>query len=141
VAAEEKKAIVEWRRQLRGEAQVRDDKDVSDADIASSNLILWGDPGSNKVLAKIADRLPVKWTADGVVVGKDRFASTHVPILIYPNPLNPKKYVVLNSGFTFADFGAKSNSLQTPKLPDYAVLNTAGGKIVRAGFFNEDWGM
>jgi hypothetical protein len=141
VAAEEKRAILEWRRQFRGEAQVREDKDVTDADIASSNLILWGDPGSNRVLARIADRLPVKWTADGVALGKDRYSATHVPVLIYPNPLNPKKYVVLNSGFTFADAAARSNSLQTPKLPDYAVVNTAGGKVVRAGFFNEDWGM
>ena len=39
------------------------DTDVTDADIANSNLVLWGDPGSNKVLARIADKLPVKWTA------------------------------------------------------------------------------
>ncbi len=48
---------------------MRDDKDVTDADIANSNLILWGDPASNRMLARIADRLPVKWTADGVVLG------------------------------------------------------------------------
>ena len=47
VAAEQKRAIAEWRRQFRGEAQVREDKDVTDADIAASNLVLWGDPGSN----------------------------------------------------------------------------------------------
>ena len=61
--AEEKRAIAEWRRQFRGEAQVRDDTAVTDADIAASNLVLWGDPGSNQVLARIADRLPVRWTA------------------------------------------------------------------------------
>ena len=37
---------------------------MTDADIASSNLVLWGDPGSNKVLARIADKLPVKWTGN-----------------------------------------------------------------------------
>ena len=149
VAAEEKHAITEWRRQFRGEAQVRDDKDVTDAEIASSNLILWGDPGSNKLLARIADKLPVKWTAEGVVVGKNRYAAeTHAPILIYPNPLNPKKYVVLNSGFTFREFDYLNNARQIPKLPDYAVVDTSTppndrypGKIVLAGFFNEDWGM
>jgi hypothetical protein len=148
VAAEEKHAITEWRRQFRGDAQVRDDRDVSDADIAGSNLVLWGDPGSNQVLARIADRLPVKWTAAGVVVGKDRFsADTHAPILIFPNPLNPKKYVVLNSGFTFREFDYLNNARQNPKLPDYAVVDTSTppndrwpGKIVAAGFFNEDWG-
>ena len=149
VASEQKRAIVEWRRQFRGEAQVREDKDITDAEIAASNLVLWGDPGSNKVLARIADKLPVRWTAEGVVMGTNRYAAdTHAPILIYPNPLNPKKYVVLNSGFTFREFDYLNNARQTPKLPDYAVVDTttpAGprypGKIVLAGFFDEDWKM
>ena len=149
VDAEEKHAITEWRRQFRGEAQVRDDKDITDAEIASSNLVLWGDPGSNRVLARIADRLPVKWTAHRALwPGTNRYGSdTHAPILIYPNPLNPNKYVVLNSGFTFREFDYLNNARQTPKLPDYAVVDTTmppdgryPGKIVLAGFFNEDWG-
>jgi hypothetical protein len=136
VAAEEKRAIAEWRRQFRGDAQVRDDKDITDSDIASSNLILWGDPGSNRVLARIAGKLPIQWPAD----------SARALILIYPNPLNPKKYVVLNSGFTFREADYASNAMQTPKLPDFAIVDTttpAGakwpGKIVQAGFFNEEW--
>ena len=147
VAAEEKRAIAEWHRQFRGDAQVRDDKDVTDADIADSNLVVWGDPSSNRVLARIADRLPVKWTADGVVLGGHRYpAATHAPILIFPNPLNPKKYVVLNSGFTFREADYLSNARQTPKLPDYAIVDLTvapdgrfPGKIVEAGFFNEEW--
>ena len=147
VASEQKHAIAEWRRQFRGEAQVTQDKDLTEAEIAASNLVLWGDPGSNRVLARIADRLPVKWTAEGVVVGGKTYpADTHAPVLIYPNPLNPKKYVVLNSSFTFREFDYLNNARQIPKLPDYAVVDTSTppddrypGKIVLAGFFNEDW--
>lgn len=128
--AAEKQAIVDWRRQFRGDAQVRNDRDITDADIASSNLVLWGDPGSNSVLARIAAKLPAEWSD-----------LAHVPVLIYPNPLNPKKYVVLNSGFTFAREAATSNARQTPKLPDYAVIDTATGKVLRAGFFDEEWRM
>jgi hypothetical protein len=148
VESEQKRAIAEWRRQFRGDAQVRQDKDITGAEIAASNLVLWGDPGSNSVLARIADRLPVKWTSGGVVAGKDRYpVTTHAPILIYPNPLNPKKYVVLNSGFTFREFDYLNNARQTPKLPDYAIVDTTTppdsrypGKIVLAGFFDEMWG-
>jgi hypothetical protein len=148
-AAEEKRAIAEWRRQFRGDAIVRHDREITDAEIASSNLILWGDPSSNSVLARIADRLPVKWSADGITASGNRYpAATHAPILIYPNPLNPNRYVVLNSGFTFREADYGTNSRQTPKLPDYAVVDTTtppdrrfAGKIVLAGFFNEDWTM
>ena len=61
--AEMEHAIDHWRQQFRGEARVKDDTAVTDADIAAHNLVLWGDPASNKVLAKIADKLPIRWDA------------------------------------------------------------------------------
>jgi pimeloyl-ACP methyl ester carboxylesterase len=144
---EMKHAVTHWRQQFRGEAMVKDDMAITDADITDSNLILWGDPSSNAVLAKIADRLPIKWTTDGIVVGKETFkADTHVPLFIYPNPLNPKRYVVLNSGFTYREYDYLNNARQVPKLPDYAVIDVTNpvtsrlpGKVATAGFFNESW--
>ncbi|MCI0705610.1 MAG: hypothetical protein L0241_31505, partial [Planctomycetia bacterium] len=121
---EMKHAISHWRSQFRGDAPVKDDIDIRDEDIKNNNLILWGDPMSNSVLTKIADKLPVKWTDKGVTVGKDTYElGKHVPVLIYPNPLNPKKYVVINSGFTFREYDYLNNARQVPKLPDYAMID------------------
>jgi dienelactone hydrolase len=147
VDAEMKHAITHWRQQFRGEAIVKDDKAITDADIAESNLVLWGDPSSNAVLAKFADKLPIKWTKDGVVLGTKTFkAETHVPLLIYPNPLNPRRYVVLNSGFTYREYDYLNNARQVPKLPDYAIIDATTpmtsrvpAKVVTAGFFDEKW--
>ncbi len=147
VAAEMRHAVEHWRRQFRGEARVKDDTAVTAADIANHNLILWGDPDSNQILAKIADKLPIHWNAQEVRVGKQSFAADHhIPVLIYPNPLNPKKYVVLNSGFTYREYDYLNNARQVPKLPDYAVVDIrvpvssrAPGGIVTAGFFGERW--
>jgi hypothetical protein len=147
VATEQEHAIREWRRQFRGEAIVRDDVQITDADIASSNLVLWGDAGSNKLLARIASKLPVRWEGDALVADRHKYAaSTHAPILIYPNPLNPNRYVVLNSGFTFREYDYLNNARQVPKLPDWAVVDTTvppddrfPGKIAAAGFFGENW--
>ena len=50
-------------------------------------------------------------------------AADHAPIFIYPNPANPSRYIVVNSGFTFRMGARTSNSLQTPKLPDWAVID------------------
>jgi hypothetical protein len=140
-------AVEHWRRQFRGEAPVKADTAVTDEDIASSNLVLWGDPKSNHVLARIAAKLPVRWDGQGVQVDAVRFASDHhVPVLIYPNPLNPARYVVLNSGFTFREYDYLNNARQTAKLPDWAVVDISvppssrrPGKIVVAGFFGERW--
>ena len=139
-------AIKIWRSQFRGEAHVKNDSAITQADIANSNLILWGDPSSNKILAQIADKLPIKWNADHIQAGNQTYSSSqHIPILIFPNPLNPKRYVVLNSGFTFREDNA-SNARQTPKLPDWALVDITVppsplrvGRVVNAGFFGERW--
>ena len=61
-------------------------------------------------------------------------------MLIYPNPLNPKRYIVLNTGFTFCEYGRSSNALQVPNVPDYAVLEIANPtNVPLAGFFDEEW--
>jgi predicted peptidase len=140
-------AIDHWRKQFRGEARVKNDEAVTDADIAAHNLVLWGDPASNKMLAKIADKLPLRWGADVIQLGDKSYpALSHVPVMIYPNPLNPKRYVVLNSGFTFREYDYLNNARQVPKLPDYAIVDIkvpmssrAPGGVATAGFFGEKW--
>jgi hypothetical protein len=145
--SEQQHAIDHWRKQFRGEARVMQDSAITDAEIAKHNLVLFGDPQSNQILAKIADKLPIKWTKDGIKVGEQTFAAdSHVPVLIYPNPMNPDRYVVLNSGFTFREYDYLNNARQVAKLPDYAIIDIskpitsrAPGGIPLAGFFTERW--
>ncbi|WP_009959251.1 prolyl oligopeptidase family serine peptidase [Verrucomicrobium spinosum] len=147
VGSELNHAVVEWQKQFRGDAPQKKDTEVKDEDIARHNLILWGDPSSNAVLKKIADKLPIKWTAEGLEVnGKKHAAGENAPVLVYPNPLNPARYVVINSSFTYREYDYLNNARQVPKLPDWAVVNfseapnvVSPGKITDAGFFNEAW--
>lgn len=138
----------EFDKWLRGKVPLVDDKSVTDEMIAGKNLILFGDPGSNALIAKVLDKLPIKWTKDAIVVGGKTYdPSTHGISLIYPNPLNPRRYVVINSGHTFheRDFRA-SNSWLFPRLGDIAVQkfekNAKGGykeTTVWADLFNPSW--
>ena len=140
-------ALSDWKLQFRANPRVVDDIDLTRDDIENSNLILWGDAGSNLLIERIIDQLPLNWTSDTLALGQaEAGAGTHVPVLIFPNPLNPNRYVVLNSGFTFSRFGHMSNATQTPKLPDWALVDiskpyNAGDPdcIAAAGFFNERW--
>ncbi|MDZ4289613.1 MAG: hypothetical protein U0984_16730 [Prosthecobacter sp.] len=130
-----------------GDAPAKADKELSDADIAANNLVLWGDPQSNAVLAKIIGKLPIQWTKDKLVVnGKTYDAANHAPVLIFPNPLNPRHYVVINSSLTYREYDYLNNARQVPKLPDWAVIDLnqprnakAPGGIAAAGFFGEAW--
>ena len=145
--AELTRAIEHWRRHFRGDARVVNDVDVTDEIIHSANLVLWGDPKSNLVIAKIADKLPIEWTNESVKVGENAYeAAHHAPILIHPNPLNLNRYVVLNSSFTFRDYAYLNNARQVPMLPDWAVIDVRTppnavwpGKVVAADFFDEQW--
>ncbi|MCA9114709.1 MAG: prolyl oligopeptidase family serine peptidase, partial [Planctomycetaceae bacterium] len=58
----------EFDKWMRGRILTVNDTDLTDEQIADRNLILFGDPGSNAVLKKIVDQLPVEWTKDGYVV-------------------------------------------------------------------------
>ncbi|WP_168564639.1 prolyl oligopeptidase family serine peptidase [Crateriforma spongiae] len=137
-----------WREIMRGEMPVVQDTDVTDDMIRDCNLICFGDYGSNTVLRKISGRLPIGWNRDRISVGDRTFdASNHVAILCYPNPLNPDRYVVVNSGLTFRTFSNNSNSRQIAMLPDWAIGEIRPGfddsilpaPIAAEGFFDESW--
>lgn len=147
VASESARAIEHWRRHYRGDVQQRKDTEVTVTDVSKSNLVLWGDPASNAMIAKVIAQLPIKWTAEGIKAGTNTYAADgFAPVLIYPNPLNPNRYVVINSGFTFREYDYLNNARQTPKLPDWAIIDLskpsssrAPGGIANAGFFGERW--
>ncbi len=131
-------------RDYCGNPRTKTDASVTADDIANNNLVLFGDPGSNKILAKIADQLPIKWTKDSIIVGDKTYsAADHVPVLIYPNPLNPKRYVVLNTGLIAAG-GGGGNAAQG--YGDFAILQVSKGadgkvadQVAQGGLFDEAW--
>ncbi len=131
----------EFAKWMRGDIRVKRDNAVSASDIANYNLVLFGDPGSNSLIAKVIGSLPITWTRSEITVGAQKFATAdHALVLIYPNPLNPQKYVVLNTGQTFSAnrITSGTEAVFFPRLGDYAVLTT-GGQTKAAGFFDESW--
>ncbi len=140
-------AMLHWRKHFRGDIRQKLDRDVTDEDIASSNLILFGDAESNVLIQRISADLPVRWLSDTIEIGEHSVPrSGHAPVLIYPNPLHRDHYVVLNSGFTFREYDYLNNARQTPKLPDWALIDIrqgatsqSPGSVIRAGFFDEKW--
>jgi hypothetical protein len=147
VQAELAHARAHWRQQMRGDARVKSAAEVTAADIEQHHLILFGDPASNSLLARLLRQLPLRWTESTLELnGQSYPAAAHLPVLIYPNPLNPERYIVLNSGFTYREYDYLNNARQTPKLPDWAVLDVTTGrnarwpaKVVAADFFGERW--
>ena len=131
-----------YARRFRALIRVKDDKDVTTEDFARYNVALFGDPGSNRWISRVAPKLPVKWTKQSVSVGTQNYSSAgHIPVLVYPNPLSPDHYVVLNSGYTFEE-REYTGDYAMPRYGDFAVLKLdpeTGSEVAQAGFFDESW--
>jgi hypothetical protein len=132
-----------WGKYFRGHPFVKDDKDVTAADMAKYHVVLFGDPGSNTLIAKMLAKLPVKWTRETVTLaGKPYPASENFPAMIYPNPLHPGKYVVLNTGLTIPD-REYNGDYGMPQWGDYAIVKVKADAevpdLVTAGLFDEHW--
>lgn len=142
----------EWRHYFRGDLPMKDDTAVTDEDVLSRNLVLFGDPGSNAWIAKALPRLPIKWTAETLkMAGREYSSSEHLPALITACPLpgGEERYLVLNSGHTFREAElAKLNYLLFPRWGDWAALKIVpredptaplAEEVLQAGYFDEGW--
>jgi hypothetical protein len=120
------------------------DVDVDKSDWNSKHLVLFGTPRQNHFVRRIADRLPVTWSDEGVSIGGTNYTGRNVGlVMIYPNPLNPERYILLlpeNYGrYTALGF----SSIYT--LPDYVVgrpTEAANGltmEVLADGTFDSRW--
>ena len=136
---------------MRGDAIVRKASEVTEQDIKDCHLVVWGTPNTNSLLKKILVSKSlsdvVTWNDKVLKVGEQEGpVGSSVPVFCYPNPLNPDRYLVLNSGLTFREAHDRTNSLQNPKLPDWAILDItqppsveSAGKVIAADFFDSQW--
>ncbi len=136
-----------WRNVYRGTLREVLDVNLTGDERAHNHLICFGDAKSNSVLREVASKLPIPLENEKWQLGDQAFdAGTHVPLMIAPNPLNPAKYLVINSGPTHRETHDRTNSLQNAKLGDWAIVDVRTaptaekpGKILAAGVFDEDW--
>ncbi len=147
VNEELKHAKTEWRRHFRGDVLEKRVDELRDQDRLDHNLILFGTPESNPLIAEVMKQLPIAWTNQAITVRDETFPSdSHALVAIYPSPFAADRYVVLNSGFTYREYAYLNNARQISMLPDWAIVDVRSGAgsqlpgaIPAAGFFDEQW--
>ncbi len=134
-----------WDRYFRGKLP---SMKANEYDTTDATVVLFGDPQSNPLIAKLLPKLPITWTKEKLVVnGVEYDSKTHLPVLIYPNPTNPSHYIVINSGHTFKEADLRgTNALLYPRLGDWAIIkpaptakDPAAYEVAAAGLFDEKW--
>lgn len=138
------KAALEWYDFAAGIPRIRKDTSVTDEDIKQYNLILFGTPKTNRILQRIADKLPIGIDEGKFTVGAKTYEGGKLGLaMIYPNPLNPERTVVIYSGTRWGEALSKNHKLDL--LPDYIVFDDTTAPVSStnnfkvAGFFDINW--
>ena len=139
------RAAVDWVRFAKGRPRIMPAEQVSDTVIEKHNLILFGTPDTNALVRKVLPGLPLEMTASHVEIRGRRYdLAKHGVWCIYPNPLNPDRYVVVNAGVRWGR-GLPTNH-KYDMIPDFIVYTdektddgTECNKYVAAGFFDQFW--
>ncbi|MBW2278762.1 MAG: hypothetical protein JRF63_14820, partial [Deltaproteobacteria bacterium] len=88
------------------------------------------------LLKRIADRLPLRVEKGAVVAGDKRFAGDRVAAsFVYPNPLNPERYVLVHTAVSAR--GLFYTGHLPTLLPDWVVYDGSSWGRVGGMVFNE----
>jgi len=138
-----------WKDWQRVPARVFKDSELTDADAARYSLVLIGGADANLVTRKLAGKIPLEVSADQVKIGSRSFPVSDARVqLIYPNPLNKQRYVMIVAATSAAGmFFVNTNELQSADLDfliqDGHVPGAVGGSApdlaVAGGWFNRNW--
>jgi hypothetical protein len=123
--------------------------DTALADRGATNLILVGGPRENRVLAAIADRLPLRIERDAVRVGARVFRGRGLGVqLVHPDPAAPGRLVLVVAG---TDLRGALLARHLPDLaPDWLVYDERVAaqrhgfvldrrRVLGGGFFGPRW--
>ncbi|MGA9119835.1 MAG: prolyl oligopeptidase family serine peptidase [Bacteroidota bacterium] len=139
-----------WQDWQKQPPRVFEDTAISDADMAKYSLLLVGGAEANQVTAKLASKVPVRISTGQITIDGKVFPARDAALqMIYPNPLNEKRYVLIVAG-TSAD-GMYFNELNPQRLagwdyviadgriPAYQAKATALQMKVVSGKFDYTW--
>jgi pimeloyl-ACP methyl ester carboxylesterase len=139
-----------WWERGNGFTEILPDTEVTKEIRDVYNLILFGGPDENFITSKINGRLPIKVKNGEVLFGRKKIKGKQIALeFIYPNPLDPKKFVFVHEGndlggLLLSDF---FNTIYSGAgLPDFIIFDgevrqKGWGGVICAGFFNSGWQM
>jgi len=125
------------------EVPVKADVDVADDDIRRFNLILLGNPRTNRLIERVNGGLPVRFDGERVRSGRRLLTGHDMGLIaICPNPLNPERYVVVLGGGSPATIRMAAE--QHRHAPDYLVFDSSADfgdetTLRDWGYFDNGW--
>jgi len=144
-----------WHERFHSAPRYFRDIEISEAEQARYSLLLLGGPADNAVAAALSTRIPLQITANAVTIDGHAFPVHDAAVqMLYPNPRNADRYVLLRAatspaGMYCADYVLNdvdfclvdSRAAQALKPGTFFDLITGrnAGPPIAAGYFDNAW--
>lgn len=140
-------AAGDWQRRQHTTPRVFADSEITDEDMRKYSLILFGGPDENIATKKLIGDLPLRISSDEIVVDGRAFPAPDAALkMVYPNPLNPERYVSVIAatspkGMCFADHLPDSLDfcIGDGRIPDGEAGRPEEKLFVVSGSFGHAW--
>jgi len=123
------------------------DSEITDEQLRQYSLVLYGGPEENLVTRKLIESLPLEIESDAITIGGEKFAARDAAVgMVYPNPYNPERSVVITAG------NSAIGMFMTDHIPDnvdFAVVDAHVDKqddlipeekiMIVSGSFDHNW--
>ncbi len=138
------KWVDDWEAFADGRPTLVADRELTKEQIEQHNLVLFGTPQTNTVLAQVASHLPIKIGDHRYQIGGRLYHGPTLGLaLCYPNPLAPRRLFVVFSGEPWGE--RLSINHKYDLLPDYIIYDTSTHEYdntdqhLIAGLFDVNW--
>jgi hypothetical protein len=138
-----KEFVDAWDENYYGKCRFETDVNISQQDIQNFHLILIGNAKTNLLINRIIGHIPLEFDAHKLTIGDRHYEGENKSIhFIYPNPLNPEKYIVIIGGYHIEKIGLGETDLALKGWYDYTVWQhypSGNSRIIEGGIFNRYW--
>lgn len=136
-----------WKDWQKYEPRVFIDKELTEEDMKKYSLILYGGPESNLITKKLSDKIPLKISPQKIEISGKTFKVQDACVqMVYPHPLNSKRYVSIIGATSYAGmyFFIGENDNLDFYIKDGCVPNNRLGRpmdklYVAKGVFDYNW--
>jgi len=135
-----------WDERYFTDCLVKNDFEISEKDMENSSLVLLGNPGSNLLIKRLQNDIPLLVSDTGIRIKDKKIEGERLCFyMIYPNPVNKNRYVAV-IGYNHAGFislGSEDsdsfNDVSNYGWYDYKVWDDRTHAVIEKGYFDSSW--
>ncbi|HEX5400293.1 MAG TPA: RNA polymerase sigma factor [Verrucomicrobiae bacterium] len=130
--------VKEFRKELDPAQVVKSDRELTEQDIQTRTIYIYGSPENHSLFQRVRDQLPIVFESDGVMVGDKKCLGRDVgAIFTCPNPVNPKNRLIIYG--TVSPEALRNMNAVFHGPTDYVVFNnTTRQHSAKLGHETED---